>query len=115
MPQVTGRVFISLGGMRLRSKEGAELDTGGLKREAVASDSGIDGHTESFVPPGVTFKISHTAATKLTDIHAFKGNMTFETDTGVVFTLSDAFSKTPPKLVKGEVSCDFGAIECIEG
>ena len=115
MTQVTGRAFISLGGNRLRSKEGSELDTGGLEREAVTSDAGVDGHTEKTVAPSVSFKLSHTTATKLSEIHAYKGTLTFETDTGVVYTLTDSFSKKPPKLVKGEVSCEFGAAECIEG
>jgi Phage tail tube protein len=53
MTQVTGRVFISLNGKRIRSKEGASLELGGIAREAAASDAGVDGHTEKIVPPKV--------------------------------------------------------------
>ena len=115
MTQVTGRVFISLNGDRIRSKEGAELETGGVEREASVSDAGVDGHTEKVVAPKVSCKISHTARTSLTDLHAFKGTLTFETDTGSVFTLIEAFSAKPPKLVKGEVTLEYGAVECLEG
>ena len=114
MAQVTGRVFISLGGQRIRSKEGASLETGGVEREAVMSDAGVDGHTEKSVPPKLECKISHTANTKLADLHAYKGTIVFETDTGRIFTLNDAWSAKPPKLEKGEVSLEFGAVECIE-
>lgn len=112
---VSGRVFISLNGDRIRSKEGAKLETGGLKREAAISDAGVDGPTESVVAPKVTCKINHTDKTSLRDIHAFKGTLTFETDTGKVFTLIDAWSATPPSLEKGESDFEFGAVECQEG
>ena len=115
MAQVTGRIFISINGQRLRSKEGASLDTGGLKREPVSSDAGVDGFSESVVPPQVDCTISHTAETSLFDIHAFKGTLTFETDTGRVYTITNGYSMTPPKLAKGEVPFQFSGTECLEG
>lgn len=115
MAQVTGRVFISLGGLRLRSKEGAKLDTGGIKRDPVVSDAGVDGFTETVVPPQIDCKISHTADTSLTDIHAYKGTVTFETDTGRIYTLYEGFSMTPPVLEKGEVTAQFSGTQCLEG
>ncbi|MFM9902136.1 MAG: phage tail tube protein [Polaromonas sp.] len=114
--QVAGKVFLTINGQRLRSKEGAELETGGIKREAVVSDSGVDGYVETIVAPKVTAKVSLTNDVRLEDIQAFKdGTLTFETDTGRVFTLTNAFNEDPPKLVKGEVSLVFGAEECLEG
>jgi hypothetical protein len=114
MSKVTGRVFISLGGQRIRSKEGASLETGGEEREAAMSDAGVDGPTSKVVAPKVECKINHTSSTKLSALHAFTGTMTFETDSGRVYTLIDAWSAKPPKLEKGEVSLEFGAVECIE-
>lgn len=114
MAAVTGRVFISLNGERIRSKEGAKLEAGGLEREAAMSDAGVDGHTSKYIAPRVTCKINHTANTRLKDIHAFNGTLTFETDTGRVFTLIEAFSQKPPTLEKGEVDLEFGAVECLE-
>jgi Phage tail tube protein len=115
MTQVTGRVFISLNGKRIRSKEGASLELGGIAREAAASDAGVDGHTEKIVPPKVDCKINHTDQTSLKELQAFTGTLTFETDTGVVFTLIEAWCANPPKLEKGEVTLEFGAVECLEG
>ncbi len=115
MAKVTGRVFISLNGERLRSKEGASLESGGIENEAAVSDSGVDGHTGKITAPKVECKINHTAKTRLSDIQAFTGTLTFETDTGVVYTLIEAWNAKPPKLEKGEVSLEFGAVECIEG
>lgn len=116
MAQVTGRVYVSMNGMRIRSKEGATLDTGGPRREAAMSDAGVDGYTESTQPPSVDCTINHTADTSLTDLHSFKdGTLTFETDTGRIFTLIGAWSAEPPKLTKGEVTLKFQAQECLEG
>jgi hypothetical protein len=116
MTQVAGKVFVTINGQRLRSKEGASLETGGKEREPVVSDSGVDGFIEKEVAPKVDCKISLTADIKLKDLQAFKnGTLVFETDTGRVFTLIDAWNAKPPKLEKGEVTLEFGAVECLEG
>ncbi len=91
MGQLTGRVFISLGGKRVRSKDGASLDIGGPVREAARSDSGVDGHTVSETEPKVTFKINHSAQTSLKELQDFEGTLIFETDTGRIYTLMEAF------------------------
>lgn len=114
MAQVSGRVFIALNGQRIRSKEGASLDIGGVEREPVSSDSGIDGYTEKMSVPKVDCKISHTSNTKLKELQAFTGTLTFETDSGRVYTLTEAFCTKPPKLEKGEVTLEFSATECLE-
>ena len=41
--------------------------------------------------------------------------LTFETDTGSVWTLKDAWNAKPPELSKGDVSLVFQAVECLEG
>lgn len=115
MAQITGRVYISLNGNRIRSKEGASLDIGGVKRDPQISDAGVDGFSESVTAPTVDCRINHTADISLVDLHAFRdGNLTFETDTGRAFTISNAWSASPPKLDKGEVSLQFQGTECIE-
>lgn len=116
MTQVTGRVFISLNGQRIRSKEGASLETGGIEREAAISDAGVDGYMEKVTAPKVDCKINHTDQTRLSDIQAFReGTLTFETDTGRIYTLRGAWNAKPPKLDKGEVTLEFMAVECLEG
>lgn len=114
--QVTGKVYITVRGQRLRSKEGAKLETGGAQREAAISDSGVDGFTEAITAPRVEFTLNHTADISLADIHSVRDEtLTYETDTGRSFTLSNAWSSVPPSMQKGEVSCVFMAQECIEG
>lgn len=116
MSQVTGRVFIALNGRRLRSKEGAKLITGGIEREPAMSDSGVDGFVEKFVHAQVECSINHTPDISLRELQDFKeGTLTFETDTGSVWTLKDAWNAKPPELTKGDVALVFQAVECLEG
>lgn len=114
--QVAGKVFLTLNGTRLRSKEGASLEMGGIEREAVISDSGVDGFNEKITAPKVDCKVSLTNDVRMADLQAFKdGTLVFETDTGRAYTLTGAWCAKPPKLEKGEVSLEFGAMECLEG
>jgi Phage tail tube protein len=116
MGDITGRVFITVNGQRLRSREGASLETGGIARTAAVSDAGVDGFTDAISVPTVDFELNHSANTRLEDIHSVvNGVLTFETDTGRIYTLNGATSTTPPKLVKGVVTCQFQGKECIEG
>lgn len=114
MAQVTGRIFISLAGQRIRSKEGASLDIGGVTNEEAISDSGVDGYTSKISAPKVECKINHTVNTKLKDLQSFQGTLIFETDSGRTYTLIDAWCSKPPKLEKGEVSLEFSGVECLE-
>ncbi len=114
--QIAGKVFLTINGQRLRSKEGASLEMGGIEREAVISDSGVDGFMEKFTAPKVDCKISLTPDIKLEDLQAFKdGTLVFETDTGRVYTLTGAWCAKPPKLEKGEVTLEFGGVQVLEG
>ena len=116
MAQVTGRIFISLNGKRIRSKDGASLDTGGVTRDAALSDAGVDGFTEAVAAPSVTCEVNHTADISVDDFKNFKdGTLTFETDTGKVFTLTNAWCSKPPKLAKGVIPLEFMGTECLEG
>ncbi|MDO8776199.1 MAG: phage tail tube protein [Burkholderiaceae bacterium] len=116
MTQIAGKVFVTINGQRLRSKEGASLETGGIEREAVISDSGVDGFMEKHTAPKVECKVSLTNDVRLADLQALKdGTLVFETDTGRTYTLINAWNAKPPKLEKGEVSLEFGAAECLEG
>lgn len=116
MSHITGKVFITINGKRLRSKEGAKLNTGGIEREAAMSDSGVDGYTEKQTVPQVDCAINHTPDISLQEIQNFKdGTLTFETDSGAIWTLKDAWCAKPPEITKGEVSLVFQGAECLEG
>jgi hypothetical protein len=115
MSHVTGRVFITLNGQRIQSKDGASLDMGGLKRTPVIADGGIVGYSEELTAPEVNCKVAHIATTSLKEFQDFKdGSLMFETDTGSVFSLSEAWNADPPKLEKGEITLKFNAIDCVE-
>ena len=116
MAQVTGKVYVTIGGQRLRSKEGAKLNMGGIEREAAISDSGVDGYMEKFSVAQVDCTIHLTADISLRELQNFRDNtLTFETDTGRIYTLKDAWCAKPPELSKGEVTLVFNAMECLEG
>lgn len=116
MSQQTGRVVISISGQRYRSKEGATLDTGGKVREPALSDSGVDGFVERIVNPTVDFTLNHNPNISLTALQAMTNEtLTFETDTGVIFTIREAWCAQAPKMTKGEVSLQFAGVECVEG
>lgn len=116
MTQVAGKAYITINGKRLRSKEGAKLNTGGIERDPAVSDSGVDGYTEKVATPQVDCTINYTSDISLQEIQNFKdGTLTFETDIGKIFTLKDAWCAKPPELTKGEVTLVFQATECLEG
>lgn len=113
--QVTGRVFVSVNGVRLRSKEGAKLNFGGVEREAVIGDDSVHGFMEKSVAPSIECTISHLADTSLKRLADIKdASVMFETDTGKVFNLRNAWSAKALELSKGEVSMTFQGVGCEE-
>lgn len=115
MSQVTGRVFINVKGSRLRSKEGAKFNRGGFEREAVIGDDSVHGYMEKLAAPSIECTISHTADTKLEDLAAITGaTVTFETDTGRVLVLHEAWVANTLELSKGEVQITFNGVRSEE-
>jgi len=115
MAQVTGRVFITVKGKRLASKEGAKLMYGGVSRETVVADSGVVGFSEKTEAPGVECTIAHTRDVKLADYRAMTAEtISFDTDTGASYVLSGAWVANALELEKGEVKLMFGALDCKE-
>lgn len=113
--KVTGRVFISINGARIRSKEGAKLNLGGAEREAVVGDDSIHGFTEKLTPPSIECTMSHMADTDLKAISDLTdASVQFEADTGRVYVLRNAWSAKPPELSKGEVGLLFQGLSCEE-
>ena len=112
--QVTGRVFVTVNGQRLASKEGAKLDIGGVTRTGVKGDTGVHGYMEATEIPFIECTISHMAATDLEAIAAFSmESVVFQTDTGQTYSLSQAWLAKPPELSKGEVQLKFEGITCV--
>lgn len=113
--KVTGRVFISVNGERMRSKEGAKLMLGGAEREAVVGDDSIHGFTEKLTAPGIEFTMSHMADTNLKALSDLTdASVQFEADTGKVYVLRNAWCAKSIEMSKGEVSLVFNGLSCEE-
>ena len=101
MAKVTGIVRIKVNGRLLRSKEGAELQTGGKERTAQVGHS-VYGYSEKVVASQITCTLAHTADTSI----AFLNNIVdatvlFECDSGVTYRVDNAFT-TKPVSIKGD-------------
>jgi hypothetical protein len=115
MALLTGRVFITIGGIRLSSKKGAKLDFGSVKREMVLADHGVAGAKEETVAPGVECTLIHGADTSLAQIQAITAsNGSFDTDSGKSYILTGLCCLDALSLADGEVKVKFGAMDCKE-
>lgn len=115
MAQVTGRVYITVAGKRLRSKEGAKLKYSDFSREGVTADTGVAGYKEKTEVPEVECTIIHAADVSLKEIGAIKSaTISFDTDTGKSFVLTEAWVMGALELGGGEVSVKFQAMTCDE-
>lgn len=114
--QVTGRVWIRVDGKTLRSKDGAKLKFGGLKREAQTGND-VHGFTESMEAPEVECTLSHMADTSLQELkNITDATLQFETDTGKTLIVRHAWCTGELELTggKGELSVKFNGLTCEE-
>lgn len=99
MSSVFGRAFITIGGKRYNTKEGATLKLGGISREPVVGDSGLAGSQEKIEAGQIECTIIATADVSVTDIQAIKdASVSFDCDNGKSFVSSDAFNGPVPDL-----------------
>lgn len=113
--RLTGRAYITVRGQRLRTEPGATLKTGGVSREGVVADTGVAGYTESTSIPEVTCSVLHGADIKLADFNAMTSEtVSFDTDTGKSFVLSEAWCKGALELSAGKVQLVFQGMRCEE-
>lgn len=101
--QVTGTVIIRLDGRSIRTKKGATLKTGGIKRTPQFADGKLIGFTEEPVAAEVDCTIIHTATTDVTAVNDISdGTLLFECDSGPVYTIRGAFVTEPCEIKDGE-------------
>ena len=114
MSQLTGKAYIDVPGFgRLRSKSGAKLNTGGFSRGAKLSDNGVEGFTEEVVAPYIECTIIHDGSLSITDLNNIRdANVTFQTDTGSAWVLTEAWIEGPTELSSGEVPVKFVGKRC---
>lgn len=115
MSQVTGRAIITAAGKRLATREGATLRPSTISRQGEVADTGVVGYSEKTEIPEIECTIVHTADVSLKEIEDItNATITFDTDTGKSFVLSEAWCTGALSLSKGEVSARFQAIDCKE-
>lgn len=115
MTTLTGRAYITVAGKRLRSKEGAKLKYSSTSREGVTADTGVAGFREKVEIPEVECTLIHAADISLKEIEAIKGaTISFDTDSGKSFVLTDAWRSVALELAGGEVGVKFQAMTCDE-
>lgn len=102
---VTGVVVLKINGRSIRSQDGASLKLGGKTRTARMADGQIVGFSAMPVPSEVTAELLHTSIADVDAINALEdGTLSFECDSGPVYTVSNAFCTTPPEIKGGENS-----------
>lgn len=101
--QVTGTVVVRLNGASIRSESGAQLSMGGFERAPRFADHGLLGFSKKPVESTITCTLAHTAQTDLQAINETENaTLIFETDTGVTYTVRNAWCSKPPELTGGE-------------
>ena len=77
---LTGRVYITVKGQRLRSEPGASLkNAGGLSREGVAADTGVGGYVDKVEIPEISCSLLHGADIGIEDIRLVHSAGIFKT------------------------------------
>lgn len=114
MSQLTGKAYIDVPDFgRLRSKSGAKLNTGGYSRETKTSDNGVEGFVEEIAAPFIECTLIHAGDISITDINNIRNaNITFQTDTGSAWVITEAWLEEPTEISSGEVPCKFVGKRC---
>ncbi len=116
--KITSRAVLNAGSLsRLPLKEGAEIGFGNAKKEPVMGDDGVLGHSEEFdQAPFIKCTIAHAKSTDETAITNFVDeSLTLETNSGKVYTLTDAWAGEVGSLnvKEGQLEVTFYGYELI--
>ncbi|WED23521.1 phage tail tube protein [Vibrio sp. JC009] len=116
--KITSRGFLDAGSLgRLPTKEGATINFGNAKREAVMGDEGVLGHGEVFeAAPSIKVTIAHAKSTDEDALRDFSGeNLTYQTNSGKTYTLMNAWTADPIELTvkDGQIEVLFNGTELI--
>lgn len=115
MGQNTGRAFITVGGRRLKSKEGAKLGFGNLERTAELGDQGVLGYVEKPTVPYVECTIKHDSETSLRELSDMVDvSVSFDTDTRRSYVLRNAWCAKALEMDKGDIALRFEGMSCEE-
>lgn len=102
MSQLTGIALIRVDGELLQTEPGAKLKLGGEKRDARTGHR-VYGYSESIEAAELDATIFHSAKTPVSKIRGWtEAIIQFETDTGVTYQVSNAWTAETPELTDGE-------------
>jgi hypothetical protein len=107
MAQVTGIVYLKIDGALQRSKEGAKLSLGGKERTPQVGHS-VYGYSEKVVPATLEFTLAHVGGDDLIGLsNKIESTLEFETDTGDIYMVRNAFCTKPAEITGGEGDVSF--------
>ncbi len=100
--KVTGIVFITVNDKLLQSKSGASLMFGGEEKTAQTGHK-LYGFSSAFVPAEMECVVADKYETDIIEMAGFTdATLTFETDTGKKYLVSNATTVETPKLTGGD-------------
>ncbi len=101
--QHAGKASIKIDGDTLPTKDGATLDIGGVKRNTVIGGNKVLGYAEEPMPARVECEVFVGKGTSLERWRQVEdATITFETDTGNVYVLPNAWLTDPPALTEAK-------------
>lgn len=100
--QRLGKAKIKVGSTLVQSMPGATIDIGGVARATVAGANEVLGFTETPKNSRVEFSVSLARGISAQDLHVDNATITFEGDTGQVWSVRNAWSMEPPVVNSGD-------------
>lgn len=117
MAKVLGRATIKWDGNALLTDKGAKLNMGGVERKPVEGDT-THGYAEDTKTPFIECQISLAKGASLAEIRDItEATVTFEADTGQIYTLTEAWVSAPPEATAGDggkIPVKFYGMKCDE-
>jgi hypothetical protein len=113
--QINSRIYVNIDGKRQPLKAGTKFTTGGIERESVLGDAGVEGFSEKTSAPSIDATLLLRADVSLKQIQAI-ANSTIHLvmDGGKEFVFEGAWCEKANEVSGGEVSAKFGAMSCKE-
>lgn len=103
MSQVFGMAYVQVNGTLLATLPGAKLDIGGFERTPVAGDNRMLGFTKKPMPAMLTCEISLQAGATLDALRNTEAaTITFQCDTGQVYTVPNAYVTKTLAMTSGD-------------
>jgi len=105
---IHGRAYITIGGRRYNTKEGATIKIGGESGDPVIGDSGFAGMQYKHEAGQVDCTIIASDDVSISDIQKIKNaNMSFDSDNGKSYVSSNASNGPVPELSKDGIKATF--------